>query len=195
VAGLEHGLYRPRRLRGRHAVEDRALLLAARIAHDHLQHEAVDLRLGKRVGAFLLDRVLGRHDQERIGERIRLLSDRDLVLLHRFEESALHLRGRSIDLVREDQVREDRAVLGDETAVLLVVDQRADDVRGEHVGRELEAMEASPSRPRKGLQGERLGEAGDALQQDVPAGDQSDEEALDEMSLADDRMADLGTEG
>jgi hypothetical protein len=35
----------------------------------HLEHEAVHLRFGQGIGAFLLDRVLGGHDQERIGQR------------------------------------------------------------------------------------------------------------------------------
>ena len=41
---------------------------AIRIADDHLQHEAIDLRFGQRISAFLFDRVLRRENQERIGQ-------------------------------------------------------------------------------------------------------------------------------
>jgi hypothetical protein len=71
---------------------------------------------------------------------------------------------------------------------------RVPTIRGEHVGRELEAVEASPRRPGKGLQGAAL-EAGDALQQDAsPPATRAMRESS-EMSLADDRVADLGAEG
>ena len=53
------------RLARDHAVEDLPLLRLRRVVDPHLQQEAVDLRLGQRVGALLLDRVLGGEDQER----------------------------------------------------------------------------------------------------------------------------------
>ena len=53
-----------------HPVEDLALLGLGRIADRELHQEAVDLRLGQRVGAFVLDRVLRREDEERVGQRV-----------------------------------------------------------------------------------------------------------------------------
>ncbi len=44
---------------------------------------------------------------------------------------------------------------------------------------------------RDGLDGQRLGEAGHAFEQDVPAREQADEDALDHVLLADDDLADL----
>ena len=44
--------------------DDAPLLLQRRIVHESLQKEAVELGLGEGVGALLLDRVLGRHDEE-----------------------------------------------------------------------------------------------------------------------------------
>src|SRR6185503_16600361 len=66
--GLD-ALHRHDRLRRRwrgasHAIEDRALLLGTRIAHLDLEEEAIHLRLGKRIGALLLDRVLRREYPE-----------------------------------------------------------------------------------------------------------------------------------
>jgi hypothetical protein len=59
-------------------VHDGALLLAGRVAHAHHQHEAVDLRLGQRVGALLLDRVLRRHHDEGLGQLEGRVADGDL---------------------------------------------------------------------------------------------------------------------
>ncbi len=95
----------------RHAVEDLPLLVLRRVGDLQLEHEAVHLRLGQGVGAFLLDRVLRREHEERVGQGMRLVADRHLPLLHRFEERALHLRRRAVDLVREHDVGEDRALL------------------------------------------------------------------------------------
>ena len=51
--------------------DDRDLLVLGRVAEPGLQREAVELRLGKRERAFLLDRVLGREHEERLRERPR----------------------------------------------------------------------------------------------------------------------------
>ena len=56
-AGVEDGLDR-RFLQAGEARHDLALLLAGGKADDALEHEAVDLRFGERVGALLLDGVL-----------------------------------------------------------------------------------------------------------------------------------------
>ena len=47
--------------------DNHLLFLNGRIVDDHLQHESVDLCFGQRIGTFLLDGVLGSHDQERVG--------------------------------------------------------------------------------------------------------------------------------
>ena len=41
--------------------------LARRVPNGDLQHEAIELRLGQRISAFLLDRVLRRQNEERLG--------------------------------------------------------------------------------------------------------------------------------
>ena len=75
---------------------------------------------------------------------------------------------------------------------LLVVDDRADEVGGEEIGGELDARELGVEGVAERADGERLGEAGDALDQDVAAGEQADQDALDHVGLADDDLADLG---
>ena len=74
------------------------------------KHEAVELRFGQRVGAFLFDRVLGREDKKGRGERIGFAKDGDLVFLHRLEHGRLGLGGRSVDFIGEHHVRKDRAL-------------------------------------------------------------------------------------
>ena len=85
-------------------------LVAVRERHVELEEEAIELRLGQRVRAFHLERVLRREDEERLLEHVRRVADRDAVLVHRLEQRALRLRRGAVDLVGEDDVREDRAL-------------------------------------------------------------------------------------
>ena len=101
------------------ALHDGQLLVVLRVVDQDLEHEAVDLGLRQRVGALGLDRVLGRHDEERRRHRMRVVRDRHLPLLHHLEQGRLHLRG---DLVREQEVAEDRAELRVERALVGAVD-------------------------------------------------------------------------
>jgi hypothetical protein len=145
--GARCGLVRARR----HALDDAPLVVAAGVVDHDLQHEAVDLRLGQRIGALGLDRVLRRHHEERRGHRVRLLADRDLALLHHLEQRRLHLRGRAVDLVGEDEVVEHRTLLEDEAAVLGTVDVAAGQVGGQQIGRELDAVERAFKAAGQGL--------------------------------------------
>ena len=104
------------------------------IADIQLQHEAVELRFRKLIGAFLLERILRRQNQKRIGERIRLFANRDLPFLHRFEQRALHLGRSAIDFVGEDQVRKERSELRREFARARIINERADEI-GRQQGR------------------------------------------------------------
>ena len=50
---------------------DLELLVFRRMLDDDVEHEAIELRFGQRIGAFELDRVLRREDVERLVERRR----------------------------------------------------------------------------------------------------------------------------
>ena len=115
------------------------------VAHVHQEHEAVELRLGQRVGALLLDGVLGGEDQERQVQRVGLAAGGDPVLLHRLEQRRLRLGRRAVHLVGEDDVGEQRPPDEAELAVpggpVLLEDVGAGDVRGHQVRGELDAVE------------------------------------------------------
>ena len=57
------------------AVEDLVQLVAVRERHVELEEEAIELRLGQRVGALHLERVLRREHEERLVEHVGPLAD------------------------------------------------------------------------------------------------------------------------
>ena len=107
--------------------------------------------------------------------------DRHLLLLHRLEQRGLRLGRRPVDLVGEQHAREDRP--RPERELAAVQRQRARQVGGEHVGRELCAAELEAERARDRVRDERLGDAGDALEQNVTAGEERAEDPLDGLFL------------
>jgi hypothetical protein len=168
---------------------------SARVGYPGLQHEAVDLGLGQGVGPLLLDGVLGGEHEERVGQRVRDLAERHLPLLHRLEERRLDLGGGAVDLVGEEEIGEDRAPPRHELAGPLLEDHRPHEVGGKQVGGELDARELQVEGLAQRLHGEGLGEAGDALDQQVAAAEQRHHHALDEGLLPDDDLADLVDRG
>ena len=163
--------------------DDELLLFELRIVDDHLEHEAVYLCLGQRIGAFLLDGVLCCQYEEGFRKLECGLADSDLTLLHGFEQSALHLGRSTVDFVGQHEVGEDGTLFHDEFLVLLTVDHGADDVGGQQVGRELYAAELGVDELCKGLDGHRLSQSGHALQQDVSVAEQAYEKRLYQMLL------------
>ena len=71
------------------------------------------------------------------------------------------------------------------------IDARADEVRRHEVGGELEALELAAERVGERLDGQRLGQAGHAFEEHVPAGQQRHEQPLEHRLLADDDPLDL----
>ena len=166
LVGAEHRLG-DRRL-GAHPVDDLPLLLGARVVDEHLHEEAVALRLGQRVDALGLDRVLRGEHEERVGQRVGDAADGDLPLGHDLEQRRLHLGRRAVDLVGEHEVGEHRAELDVERVLAGLVDAGADDVGRHQVGGELQAGERAADGRGQGLDGQGLRHAGHALEQHVP---------------------------
>ena len=125
-------------------LDDPGLVLRIGIAERRLDEEAVELRLGQRERSLVLDRVLRRQHEERVVEPAGLAVDRHLLLGHRLEERGLRLRHRAVDLVDEDDVREDGPGAELEVALLLVEDREAGDVGRLQVRRALDAARRAP---------------------------------------------------
>ena len=81
---------------------------------------------------------------------------------------------------------------GTEGELAAVQRQRPQQVRGEHVGRELRAAELEPERAGDRVRDERLRDAGYTLEQDVAAHEQSAEDPLDRPLLAHGDLRHLG---
>ena len=163
----------------------------ARVAEARPEQEAVELSLGQRIRPLVLDRVLGCEDEERALQGPRDPVRRHLTLLHRLEQRGLRLRRGAVDLVGEEEVREDRAGAELEVAVALVPDRRAGHVCGEQVGRELDAAEAEPAGLGEGSRRQRLREPRDVLEQDVAVREHAEQDQLELLALADDGALDL----
>ena len=159
-----------------------------------LEEEPVELRLGQRVGALHLERVLRREHEERRVERVAVARDGDLVLLHRLEQrdcvfGVARLISSASTMFAKIGPGWKWKTRG---AALLDEDVRADDVGGHQVGRELDAGERAVDDVGERAHEHRLAEAGHALEQHVAVGEQADERVPHELALADDDLADLG---
>ena len=120
------------------------------------------------------------------------------MFLHGFEQGGLGFRWRAVDLVGEDEVREERAFDEGEvaTAILAFLDDfAAGDVGGHQVGGELHALEGEVQRARERRDEERFREAGHAHHEAMAAGENGLEHLVNDEVLADDDLADLGFEG
>ena len=116
------------------------------------------------------------------------------VLLHGFEQGRLRLRRRSVDFVGEDNLREQRARLEAEDALagfVFVDDIGAHDVRRHQIGRELDAVEVQIEHLTQGPHQQRLAQTGDAFQQGMAADEQAGQDAVDDIGVPDDDLADF----
>jgi len=191
LIGRGHGFRLIGRGRGGHPVEDHQLLVLGRIADRDLEQKPVELRFRQLIGALLVDRVLRRQHQERLGQGIGTIAERDLPLLHCFEQSGLHLRGGAVDFVGENQIVENRPQLRLEFRFLRVVNHRPHQIGGQQIRRELETRERGVERPRKRLHRQGFRQTGHAFQQDVAVAQQPDEQPVHQPFLADEHLAHL----
>jgi len=140
-------------------------------------------------------RVLRGQDEERQLQLVNGLGHRHAALGHGFEHGRLRLGRSAVDLVGQDHVAEDRALLELELLAAAAVvhdDVRADDVGRHQVGGELNAAEMQVQGLAQGADEHGLADAGYALQQRVAAGQQAAHHLLDHLVHADDDLGDLG---
>ena len=68
------------------AAGDEEVAVRVEVAEGEAHREPVHLRLGQRIGAAKLHRVLRSNDEEKIVQRVRFALDADLPLGHRLEQ-------------------------------------------------------------------------------------------------------------
>jgi hypothetical protein len=86
---------------------------------------------------------------------------------------------------------EDRAFLDIEIAGLGPIDLGADQIGGQQIRGELNALEIGPDRVGQSLHRAGLGQSGHAFDQDVALGEQADQQSFHQIPLADQHLPDL----
>jgi len=164
--------------------EHRALGRGRRVTQRDAGGEPVPLRLGQRVGALHLDRVLGGDDHERRLQRIGRAIHGDLTLAHALEQCRLGLRRGPVDLVAQHDVGEHRSGLELEVATFLVEGAHPGDVAGQQIRGELDPLEDAVDRAGQGLRQHRLAHARHVLDEQVPLGQQHGQGEPDRLRLS-----------
>ena len=169
---------------GAELVPDDDLLFFFRrgIIHADANQETIELRFRQRIGSLELDRILRRQDEERPIQRIAFAPNRDLPFLHRLEQCRLGLRRRSVDFVREDEVREKRplheAARAPAGGGIFLDDLRAGDPPAARSGVEMDAVIRQVQRPGQRRGHERFSDARHPEEQRVAIAQKADEHQL-----------------
>lgn len=157
-----------------------------------LEQKAVQLSLRQRIGALLLDGVLGRHHRKAGAERVGDAVDRHLPLLHGLQQGRLGLGRRAVDLVGQQQLAEHRTARQGEGRGLEVEQIGPDHVAGRQVGGELDAAIVEGDAAGEALGQQCLGRPGRTFEQHVAAGEQGHQQQVHRLVLTDDGLGDLG---
>ncbi len=125
------------------------------------------MRFGQRIGALHLNWVLRSQHKKGLLQPIGRLGDRDLALLHRFQQRRLGLGRSPVYLVGQNDVGKDRPRFESKKALVRIVygnHRRAYDVGGHEVRRELDAAETALDNLRQRTDQQRLAQPGCPLQ-------------------------------
>jgi hypothetical protein len=176
------------------SLDDGDFIVFGQVIDDDVEHETVQLGFGQRIGALHFDGILRGQHVERLRQRVADAGGGDLMFLHGFEQRGLGLGRRAVDFVGQNHVGENRAVNEHHLSALggLLQNFRAGDVRRHEVGRELDALEFEVENLGDGFDQQRLGQAGRAGDQAMPAGKERQQNLLDHFPLADDGFAQFG---
>src|SRR5690606_7035691 len=110
-----------------------------------------------------------RDDLEDGGEGAGDAVDGDLALVHALEEGALQPGAGAVDFVGEEEIGEDGPLDELEGIAVLPVDRVADEIGGEEVGGELDALEDAGDGGGEGFREGRLADAGRTLDEGMSA--------------------------
>ncbi len=188
--GLRLGLFRAGGVE-----QDAALGVLVRIIDVDLHQKAVELGLGEGIGAFLLQRVLRRQHMERLWQIVARTRDRDVLFLHRLQQRRLRTRRGAVDFVGHQKLCEHRS--GEKAKAAFAASALFQHFGAENVGRhqvrrELHAPCVEAEHRTHVFHELGLGEAGDADQQRVAAGQNGNQCVLDHVFLAENHGPDGG---
>jgi hypothetical protein len=196
--GVDHRLELRQCRRGRVLAQHRRLVARVGVADPTPQQEAVELRLGQRMRAVVLEWVLRGDHEEGPWQRVGHALHGGGALAHGLEQRRLRLRAGAVDLVCQHDVGEDRPGLEDEAtrrhAAAHLGNRGAQQVARQQIARELDAAEARVDGAGDGVGERRLPHAGNVLEQQVTAGDQRLDGAPHHLGLAAQRALDVGAE-
>ena len=173
------------------AAEQCTLAGAVGVAERDAQEEAVELAFGQRVGAELVRRILRGDDEKRPRQAARFVLDRDLLLFHGFEQRALRFRPGAVDLIGQQHLREDGALVEDESLFAALEDADADEVAGHQIGGELHARKLQPERHRQRMCQRRFAHARNVFDEQVATGHETGDAVFDLRAFAYDDRANL----
>jgi hypothetical protein len=122
---------------------------------------------------------------------VRVLADGDLALLHGFEQGACTLAGARLISSASTRLAKMGPRRGVKVPSFGMIDHGADDIGGQKVRRELDALELGLQSARQRAHGERLGQAGNAFEQHVAIGQQSHEQAVHQIRLPHEHAGDF----
>ena len=196
-----------RAIHARESADERCGQLAAAVAFQYLdlraafgiihvdaQHEAVQLRLGQRIGALELARILRREHHEIAGQSKHRALDAHLPLFHRLKECSLRLGACAIDLIDQHDIGKERPGTKDEAALARIEDMHPDDVARHEVRRPLDAFKFTTQDVRQRLREQSLAQARHALHENVAARDERDDKRAYRTLRADDDAAEFAGE-
>ena len=172
-------------------LEHLQLLLQARITQAEADHEAIELGLGQRKRAFVIDRVLRADHQEGAFQIVRRAVDRDATFAHRFQQRGLRARGGPIDFIGQHDLRKHRSGAKLEVVGLGIEDRSPGDVGGQQVGRTLNAFERTAHAGGERAGQHRLGDARHVFEQHVTFAKPGDQREHDLRAFADDHGFDV----
>ena len=89
--------------RGR-PLEDLPFFVTGRIIDDYLEEEPIALSFGQVVSSFLLNRILGGQNKERLVQMIGFSAHRNIVLLHGLEQGRLRFGWSPVDFVGQNDL-------------------------------------------------------------------------------------------
>jgi len=122
-----------------------------------------------------------------------IVTCRSSITSSNLEQSGLGLGGRAVDLVGQQQVRENRPRPKRELAAVLLIHQLAGHVGRHEIGGELNARHLDTQRGGNSFDEQGLGDAGNTLEQHVTIGEQRRQKTGQHLLLANDDLGYLGT--